>query len=147
MDLLQIAVSALVGAFVLWIATNFVVPQVAAILTKAPKLRSEWNYFDGEGGPIVGTAKLKQNGTSVSVTANRTASRDGQPTNRTFKYKGEVAGRTVVFRYVQEGSGNAVLGSIVLRLDSDLLSMSGFTAYYSDTAGRVITNPVTYRAT
>jgi hypothetical protein len=146
-EIAGMVVSAIVGAAAIWIVTGFIVPQVSGLLSGAAKLHPNWNYKDSESGQVVGTAKISQFGSRVKVTAIRTIDRQGNATNREFVYKGRITGRSLVLPYEQKDAGGSVAGALVLRLDADLRAMKGFTAYFSDSAGRVITYPIFYYAT
>ena len=145
--ILEMIISAFVGALAIWVVAEFIIPQIRGVLSNSPKLHGSWNYKDSERGKIVGTAKVTQFGNKVTVVATRTIDREGNPTNREFTYKGVITDRTLVLQYTQKGSGNAVGGSLVLRIDSDLRAMKGMTCYFSDYAGAVVSHQIFYYAT
>lgn len=137
-------ISALVGAVSVWIVIDFAIPQIRGLLSNSAKMHESWSYKDSENGEVVGTAKIKQFGNKVVITAMRTIDREGNNTSREFVYTGTISDRTLVLQYEQKNSGNSVGGSIVLRLNADLKSMKGITSYFSDSVGAVISFPIFY---
>ena len=144
-DLLIMILSAIVGGIAWWIFTAFLIPVVGGWLNKAPNIAGNWNYADSENGDVVGTAKIKQTGNRIKITATRTKARDGEADNREFTYRGVVKGRDIVLKYEQKDTGGFVGGALVLRLDASLNNMNGITAYFSDSAGSVITHNIFYK--
>lgn len=139
-------VSALVGAFTVWVFRDFLIPQIGVLFSNGPKLHRQWTYRDLEGGPSVGSATIWQSGSLIRLDATRIIDRGGKSINRNFKYRGKITGRTIVAQYEQQGAKGAVAGAMVLRLSSDLKHMKGITSYYSDSAGEVISHPIFYEA-
>lgn len=136
----------LIGAAVLWLWSQYVSPLVDSFLSKAPRLSRNWNFSDEKGGPVVGTAVLKQFGSRVKFEATRTTSRDGASCNRAFIYRGRIVGRTMVLEFEQSGAMRTVSGALVLRARSDLQNLEGRTSYYSDSEGEVISNRIFYHS-
>lgn len=146
MNLLNIIISAIVGALVLWVAKDFLIPEITMIFSNSVKLHKTWEYTDIENGNVVGRVSIKQRGTYVSVKAIRLISRNGSSEQREFKYSGKISGRNLVLAFEQDNTGGSVSGSIVVRLNSNLDQMVGTTNYFSDSAGKVITKDIFYRA-
>lgn len=144
-EIFMMILSATVGGITWWIFTALLIPVLGGWLNKAPDISGSWNYSDTENGDIVGTAKIKQTGNRIKVTATRTKGRDGESNNREFIYRGSVRGRDVVLKYEQKDAGGFVGGALVLRLEASLNNMKGITAYFSDSAGSVITHNIFYK--
>jgi hypothetical protein len=143
-SLLNMIISAIVGAMTLWFLKELLIPTISGIINKAPKVRGTWSYKDTEGGPVVGTVKIRQIGSRIRATATRHQGREGEKTHVEFNYKGVVKGRDVVLVFEIVGSGGFYPGAIVLRLDAFAKKMFGVTNYYSDQDGAVKTLPIFY---
>ena len=146
MDILNMAVSVLVGAFTVWLTRDAIIPKVAGILSKSAKLHKNWNYKDTKDGDVVGNIKVSQLGKNISAKATRIKERDGKITIREFTYSGTITGRNIVLNFEQNGAGGTVSGSLVLRLNSKLKEMRGSTQYYSDPESKVINHPIFFSA-
>jgi|TARA_Y100001937_G_scaffold125804_1_gene193427 hypothetical protein len=146
MDILNMAVSALVGAIVVWVTRDFIIPKTAGIFLKSAKITKNWQFKDKFDGGVVGQATITQLGNTIKVAAIRTVSRKGEQTNRKFTYKGTIRERNIVMTFEQDDSGGSVCGAIVLRVNSSLNEMKGNTLYYSDSSG-VLSYPIYFIAT
>ena len=120
-------VAPLAGAFVLWVARDFVIPHIAGALSRVPDLKGTWTLFrtsdNGtkiEEGPFV----VRQIGNRIK--GKHTDSRNG----RVYKYSGFLSSGQVVLTFEEEGGEGYVIGSMIFRVDAQRKRMAGRSLYW-----------------
>jgi hypothetical protein len=134
-------------AISIWLTVHVLAPRYRAWKSRAPTIEGTWRFFDSEAPdePEAGTAVFDQLGESVSVRATRTRTRRGQAKIRVFEYKGLVRNGQVQLAFEEQKTNGFSAGNLVLKLSSDLKTLSGYTVYFDHDAGRVVAFLIVFR--
>ena len=119
-------ISPLVGALVVWLAQAYGLPYIRGAIRSVSKIRGSWNLeekLDDGTFKSVGKLEIQQFGTRVRAT-------NADPKGRTFSYKGIVSSGQVVLTFEQKGGAGYNLGSMVMKLSSDLNTMNGKCVFW-----------------
>jgi hypothetical protein len=96
-------------------------------------ISGEWSSYDSVEPTALpaGSARITQRGASVAMTLHRTRSRDGNVTDRRFRYHGTLSAGQLTLLFEDERARGFITGSIVLRLSSTLRLLTGKTVYFN----------------
>ncbi len=138
--------SGIVCALLIWIATKVLAPQYLAWRYNAPKLEGNWAFYDSNKESEIpsGTATIKQSGENITASTNRSRTRSGKQTSRNFVYKGKVRDGQVLLTFNEPVSGGFISGNLVLKVSSDLKTLSGYTVYLNRDSAEVVAHPICY---
>ncbi len=138
--------SGIVCALIIWLTTKVLAPQYLAWRYNAPKLEGNWSFYDSEDKSETpsGTATIKQTDENIVASTNRSRTRSGKPTSRNFIYKGKVREGQLLLTFNEPVAGGFISGNLVLKVSSDLKTLSGYTVYLNRDSAEVVAHPICY---
>ena len=130
-----------------WLLFQFVAPRYRAWIYKAPDISGIWSFYDSvaDEAIAVGNATFEQTGEIIKATVIRNTSRKGNPLNRSFIYVGKIRSGQLTLSFEEHKSGGFIVGTLVLKLSSNLRRLSGYTVYLDRESNEVVTYPIFFR--
>lgn len=119
-----------VGATILIAIAVRVWPWVINALSKEARVEGEWKWYDSSSMEPVGNMSIRQFGSNIAGSFERTKAIEGISTNRKFKFRGKLYGQVLVIFYQEPEDPKNVRGSIILRLVSSRNIFYGKTMYF-----------------
>lgn len=129
-----------------WVIFNFLMPYYRAWMYDAPNISGTWNFYDVEidKTKAVGNGTIEQKGELIKATVTRHTSRQGKSVVRTFVYKGKIRSGQLTVSFEETISTGYVVGTLVLKVSSDLKQLSGYTVYLDRDTNEVVTHPIMF---
>lgn len=117
----------LVGALVVWLSRDFVIPYVSGLVNRVPSLKGNWTISRKleNGNKIeLGVLIIHQNGKYINATLT------GKNECRIFKFSGYLSSGQVLLTFEEKGGEGFIIGAMVFRIDSKRKRMIGRSLYW-----------------
>ena len=140
-------ISGLVASLLVWLFAKVLLPYLQDKIYGGLCIDGNWTIYETRGGTEkdVGSLALRQSGYRLKGTSRRTQTRQGDKSDRRFKYKGRVAGDQVTLLFEDARGRDFDAGTYVFRVQNDGVTMVGMATFHGKKENQIVSELRTLR--
>lgn len=134
-------ISSIVAAAIVWTVTQLFIPYlVDRLIYKGIRVTGTWDIIESRDGEdrVVGEIVLEQMGSKVKGTSQRRMTREGQSSNRKFRYSGHVCGQQMTLAFEDACAKGFDSGTYVFRILNTSNEMLGYATFDGKKENRIV---------